>query len=439
VSSLDSFHVVYMSSQSQSKMKDQGKISELNQSSHRYQSSNTVGRMSETYEPQGFLGLKVNTIKPDSPSSASMCDDPLHRTGLQRTHSRKARRVRAKQRERERILANLGANASREEKQWALYPKAMKQRTDADRRKQERIAKHAAYVDFMKEYVYKYGSHKIFIKEDYDAFCKYYDNPTQFPKSAMYEDILLRYNQYRSNRFGAKPAVNLSQFPRANIPAISQYPSLTHISNSGWKGTPPQLGMPDYDPEYDQYSVQAGSVPSIPEPPLYTPQSGVLEACESVSNMVEEIVASAAFSQLTDLCTFKRPLFSIVVLSLVTLALQVFRYTVLTVNFLSGLLLGMLYGNSRSKYPYVPHSSPLSSDDGAAFTGRKTVSSVRPASASAPGISVTATQGWGMSNRGAPKQIQKIAGASPQPRITPPKAAKKDPFDGKLSGFGVGI
>jgi len=33
-------------------MKDQGKISELNKSSHRHQSSNTVGWISEPYSPQ---------------------------------------------------------------------------------------------------------------------------------------------------------------------------------------------------------------------------------------------------------------------------------------------------------------------------------------------------------------------------------------------------
>jgi len=43
-----------------SKMKDQGKISELNTSSHRYQSSNTVGRMSED---RGSLAFAAGTNK----------------------------------------------------------------------------------------------------------------------------------------------------------------------------------------------------------------------------------------------------------------------------------------------------------------------------------------------------------------------------------------
>lgn len=127
-------------------MKAQGKIAELNVSSHCHQSSKTVGRMSETYEPQAFLGISLNS----SAAKAPMCEpllveEPSTQT-LQRTIARKARRRRAAERKREAILESLPISATEDDKMWALYPKAMKQRTDADLRTAARHNKHACYV-----------------------------------------------------------------------------------------------------------------------------------------------------------------------------------------------------------------------------------------------------------------------------------------------------
>lgn len=366
-------------------MKDQGKISELNQSSHRYQSSNTVG-----WTPV-------------------------------------LRRLRTDLREQDQALATLSPNATWDQVQEALYPKMMEYCSESSKRRIDGIRKHRAYQDFMLRYGDVFEP-KIFTKEDYDDFIRFYEDPFHYPDKAMFEKIMLRYNQWLCARAGAKPSVNLSQFPRASIP--SEYDSCLLLS-----GLEPYqetvilpLEMSDSYPRYSIHTDVKRFDPLISESSLYTPQSGVLEACDSVSEMLDELVDSSTFAQLSDLCTFRRPLLSVVVLSLVVLAVQVFRYTVLTVNFLSGLLLGVLFGKPKLKYQYVPQASPLTSDDGLAFTGKKTASTSMPTSANAPGMSVSPTTGWGQTTPN-----------SAQPRVAPPKQSKKDPNDGMLNGFGIGI
>jgi len=363
-------------------MKDQGKISGVNQSSHRYQSSNTVGWI------------------PDSP-----------RVGLQRTRGRNLRRFRSKRRKLVKAAASLPPNASPEQVQWALYPEKMERLRARDFHKRQKAHRHQAYLDFMSRYGRVYRP-KTFTKEDHESFVKFYDDPSRYPEMAMFEEITLRYNQWLCTCAGPKPAISLAQFPRADIPP-KYVPSLLYGGHRSCRSdVPPQLRMPGYQPS------------SL----VYTPQSGVLEACDSVSEMLDELVDSSTFAQLSDLCTFRRPLLSVVVLSLVVLAVQVFRYTVLTVNFLSGLLLGVLFGKPKLKYQYVPQAAPLSSDDGLAFTGKKVASTSMPASANAPGMSVSPTTGWGQTTPN-----------SAQPRVSPPKQSRKDPYDGPLNGFGIGI
>lgn len=416
-------------------MKDQGKISELNTSSHRYQSSNTVGRMSETYTPQGFLGF--NRHKLYQVPEMGACEEPATRTGLQRTHSRKMRRVRAKMREQESILAAMPKNASQEEIQWALYPKAMKQRTEADDRKIVRQQKHQAYMEFIQEYQDFYYHKKKFSREDYNTFCRYYDAPTPNAKLEAFEEIMLRYNRYLCSVPGDKPSVSIKNFPRANIPA-AYHSRLLSGRSSDWEATPPQLGMPDYeDCHYTPHCGTRESELSVPEPPIYQPQSGFVETCTTVSTLVEEFMASPAYAQLYSLCTFERPILSLVVLSVATLVFQLCRYTVLTVNFLSGMLLGVLFSGNRLKY--TPQAAPLSADDGAAFTGKAAKASSKPASASAPGIASVPTVGWSATLFN--KDANTFASSKPiaQPRVTPPKPIKEDPNNGPLNGFGIGI
>lgn len=82
---------------------------------------------------------------------------------------------------------------------------------------------------------------------------------------------------------------------------------------------------------------------------------------------------------------------------------------------------------------YEPQAAPLASDDGAAFTGKKTVSAPKPTTTSEPGTTQTFTLGWSNGVKGGGSSTNTA------PRVTPPKPSKKDVNDGILNGFGVGI
>lgn len=82
---------------------------------------------------------------------------------------------------------------------------------------------------------------------------------------------------------------------------------------------------------------------------------------------------------------------------------------------------------------YEPQAAPLSPDDGAAFTGKKVVSVPKPTSTSEPGTTQTFTLGWSGGIKGSGSSTDAA------PRTTPPKPIKKDPNNGLLNGFGIGI
>lgn len=82
---------------------------------------------------------------------------------------------------------------------------------------------------------------------------------------------------------------------------------------------------------------------------------------------------------------------------------------------------------------YVPQAAPLASDDGAAFTGKKSLTSSKPTSSSEPGTKQIPTVGWKSGVTGSDSS------ANTAPRVAPPKPVKKDQFNGFINGFGVGI
>lgn len=88
--------------------------------------------------------------------------------------------------------------------------------------------------------------------------------------------------------------------------------------------------------------------------------------------------------------------------------------------------LATLVADSRRTDSYSPQSG-LESDDGAKFLGKvkpKTgLPPDKPATDGAPGITSTLNG----------KNLTQ------QPKVAPPKISKKDPYDGPLNGFGVGI
>lgn len=193
----------------------------------------------------------------------------------------------------------------------------------------------------------------------------------------------------------------------------------------------------------------------------YTPQSGTLSSCVQakeavqicVSDVLDTLVETATtpvgvLDPLLDWCelpkdpamlalhlvTCRKPLYSIGAALATYVLVSFIRDFCLTLRFAFGFLAGCILA-PKPKKPvslfdslYGPQAGILNSDDGSAFKGtqpQKTDNfsgASAPASRSAPGTSVNPTLGF-----------------SQPVRTAPPKPTKKDPNDGPLNGFGVGI
>lgn len=193
----------------------------------------------------------------------------------------------------------------------------------------------------------------------------------------------------------------------------------------------------------------------------YTPQSGNLSSCVHakdavqvcVSDVLDTMVETAStpigiLDPLVEWCglpndplvlaihlaTFRTPVYSVIALLAMYVLVSFIRDFCLTVRFIIGFLTGGIL-TSKTKKPvslfdklYSPQAGVLTSDDGAAFKGTQEKKSAKfsgasvPASASSPGTTVIPTLGF-----------------SQPVRTAPPKPTRKDPNDGPLNGFGVGI
>jgi len=237
-------------------MKDQGKTSELNKSSHRYQSSKTVGRKSETYSPQAFLSVKFGNQ--DTVMENACAATPGQ--GLQRTKSRNARRRRANQRRLEERIAALPPDASPEEYARVHDPKAYDLLQVANQRRAARQRRHENYVEFMRRYNKRYATNLWLSKKTHDYFCSIYCEDEPFIVRS--EDLEKLHTIVGSNVVAVgdlKPSVNFDHFPNA-LPKTEEY----SLSNPNRQLSPPQLGMPDYVP----HPQVEDNLPMVHEEPI---------------------------------------------------------------------------------------------------------------------------------------------------------------------------
>ena len=397
-------------------MKDQGKISELNPdtasrcvSSHCYQTSSSVGRMAETYVPQGFLGFHIkrgSNIPVERASEKSLTESPR---GLQRTRSRNLRRRKSRALMKERILAALPPDASYQEQMRILYPVQTRQKEDAAHRKQARSLKHSAYLEFLQQFNHEH--HNLELKPSrflyYEVFSPDYDTqlpapysmspqavsmalshleprPTihrsELPDPNFYSSILEREKQ-KPSLLPSRPA-NPSEYttgtqsiPRSTTIAQDRY--TTHSTPIVRERYSTQIGgLTFYGPKSGSVAAlsRTGAATSKTNQANYTPQAGKVPV--DISTLSLRLLDSERFVTFPDniqeglhllyhLCSFRNYCHSGLAIVLFYVLLRVVIDLCLTIRFVVGLLLGFFipkpsyasaYPPQRARPFYVPQS-----------------------------------------------------------------------------------
>jgi hypothetical protein len=316
----------------------------------------------------------------------------------------------------------------------------MKQRTDADLRKAVRYNKHACYAATI-ALLNISSDHRIpfrMSQSAYTLFEQHYkgeeESQWNVPPSLLMELQSLRHGT-------PTPTINFEHFPAANIPAIERSIKRARAVN---EPTPPQLGMPDYEP-----------------------QSGSLETCANLLDSYDKVVASPLYGQVISLLKWEKPLLSTAALLATSFALFVIKTCVMTFHFLFGCLIGVIFINKPPSYKYAPQSGRL--DNFKTFTqvlskASTIVSAIlavivtlsknpNKAVAYSPHSGLTPDDGAKFLGKVVPKtgNVPDMPDSTPGvtalnsvrnqvfPRTAPPKISKKDPNDGPLNGFGIGI
>jgi hypothetical protein len=215
------------------------------------------------------------------------------------------------------------------------------------------------------------------------------------------------------------------------------------LNTLGWNA-PPQMGMPDYEPH-----------------------SGSLETCANLLDSYDKVVASPLYGQVISLLKWENPLLSTAALLATSLALFIIKTCVMTFNFLFGCLIGVIFINKPSPYKYSPQSGRL--DNFKTFTKILSKASTIVSAilavivtlskdqgktvAYTPHSGITPDDGAKFLGKVVPKtgNVPDMPDSTPGvtainsrhtqvlPRTAPPKNSKKDPNDGPLNGFGIGL
>lgn len=349
--------------------------------------------MSESYEPQGFaMGpFRLNTGSPKTLGTIPEVALECPHGGLQRTKARRARRARAKVKKLQALADSAPPDLVGEALSRHLYPDEWVRRDEIEAARTIKAARHEHYMDFLSAMSQYLDEKVISTSESYAEFLRHYTPGHPIDKARLRlvnTSVLKTKHQETNNVLGAIPRVatiNHDIFP---------------VSYTA----PPQMGMPDYEP-----------------------QSGSLETCANLLDSYESVVASPLYGQVISLLRWEKPLLSSAALLATCISLFILRTCVLTVNFLLGMVTGVFLINKPNLYRYSPQAgAPIASTDGKAFTGTQSSKTLhdKPSGVAPPGVTLHpygAASFGGVYNK--PKPVPKLK--EPQPNF--------------MGGFAVGI